>query len=185
MFDAGCSMIYDSKPIDDTDDYLMTLSMEAAPTLDYYFIRGSRPDDVVGGYRYLTGDVSMLPLYTFGYIQSRERYVSSDDIINTVKEYRRRRVPLDMIVQDWNYWPQGWGYLKMNRQYYPDPKALADSVHNYDAKLMVSIWANPQYCPEADDFKNRGFMLEHSVYDAFNPAARDLYWEYVRSRIHI
>lgn len=86
-----------------------------------------------------------------------------------------------MIVQDWNYWPQGWGYMKMNREFYPNPDALADSVHALDAKIMVSIWANPQYCPEEEDFHTRGFMLEHSVYDAFNPAARDLYWQYADS----
>ncbi|MDE7386629.1 MAG: glycoside hydrolase family 31 protein [Muribaculaceae bacterium] len=178
LFDAGCSMQYKSSPIENTVGYEMRMELEAADILDYYFIKGTRPRDVVAGYRYLTGDVSMMPLYLFGYIQSKERYVSSDDIIGTVREYRRRRVPLDMIVQDWNYWPQGWGYMKMNRDFYPDPKALADSVHALDAKLMVSIWANPQYCPEEQDFRAHGYMLEHSVYDAFNPAARDLYWEY-------
>ncbi len=184
LFDAGCSMKFESKPVEDAimDGvpliYRTTIEMEAANILDYYFIKGSTPENVIGGYRYLTGDVSMMPRYLFGYIQSKERYVSSDDIINTLKEYRRRHVPIDMIVQDWNYWPQGWGYMKMNRDYYPDPKALADSVHALDAKLMVSIWPNPQYCPEEEDFRKRGFILEHSVYDAFNPDARDLYWQY-------
>ncbi|MDE7378161.1 MAG: glycoside hydrolase family 31 protein [Paraprevotella sp.] len=177
LFDAGCSMKYESRPIAD-GSYETTMEMESVNTLDYYFIKGASLEEVVAGYRYLTGAVAMMPRYLFGYIQSKERYVSSDDIISTVKEYRRRHVPLDMIVQDWNYWPQGWGYMKMNRKYYPDPKALADSVHALDAKLMVSIWANPQYCPQEEDFRRRGFMLEHSVYDAFNPAARDLYWEY-------
>lgn len=176
LFDAGCSMKYSSCPVG--DNYEMAMELEAANTLDYYFIKGYCPDKVVAGYRYLTGCVSMMPRYLFGYIQSRERYASSEDIVNTVKEYRQRRVPLDMIVQDWNYWPQGWGYMKMNRDFYPDPKALADSVHSLNAKLMISIWANPQNCPQEQDFRDRGFMLEHSVYDAFNPDARDLYWEY-------
>lgn len=188
LFDAGCSMKFVSKPgnggsmIGQTPSgYETTMELEAAKTLDYYFIKGDMPEDVIAGYRWLTGNVAMMPRYLFGYTQSKERYVSSDDIINTLKEYRRRHVPIDVIVQDWNYWPQGWGYMKMNREYYPDPKALADSVHAYNGKLMVSIWANPQYCPEADDFKERGYMLEHSVYDAFNPAARDLYWEYANN----
>ena len=185
LFDAGCSMIFDSKgkgqgmKIGETSSgYETTLTMEAANTVDYYFIKGAMPENVVEGYRYLTGSVAMMPRYMFGYVQSKERYVSSDDIINTLKEYRRRHVPLDVIVQDWNYWPQGWGYMKMNRDYYPDPKALADSVHAHDAKLMVSIWANPQYCPEEEDFRSKGLMLEHSVYDAFSPEGRDLYWKY-------
>ena len=68
--------------------------------------------------------------------------------------------------------------MKMNPKYYPSPKALADSVHSMNAKLMISIWPNPQWCPEADDFKQRGMMLEHDIYDAFNPEARKLYWKY-------
>lgn len=183
LIDAGCSMKFESKPLADKslisgkEWQVIDFTLEAAKTIDYYFIKGD-PQQVVADYRFLTGNVSMMPRYLFGYTQSKERYVSSDDIVNTLKEYRRRHVPIDMIVQDWNYWPQGWGYMKMNREYYPDPKALADSVHAYDAKLMISIWDNPQYCPEEEDFRNRGFMLEHSVYDAFNPKARDLFWEY-------
>lgn len=185
LFDSGCSMKFDSKDKgqgmmigESSAGFETTIEMEAANTVDYYFIKGAMPANVVEGYRFLTGNVAMMPRYMFGYVQSKERYVSSDDIINTLKEYRRRRVPLDVIVQDWNYWPQGWGYMKMNREYYPDPKALADSVHALDAKLMVSIWANPQYCPEEEDFRSKGLMLEHSVYDAFSPEGRDLYWKY-------
>ncbi len=185
LFDSGCSMKFDSKDkglgmkIGETSSgYETTLEMEAANTVDYYFIKGSMPENVVEGYRYLTGNVAMMPRYMFGYVQSKERYVSSEDIINAVKEYRRRQVPLDVIVQDWNYWPQGWGYMKMNREFYPDPRALTDSVHALDAKLMVSIWANPQYCPEEEEFRSKGLMLEHSVYDAFSPEGRDLYWKY-------
>ncbi|MDE6290095.1 MAG: glycoside hydrolase family 31 protein, partial [Muribaculaceae bacterium] len=185
LFDAGCSMIFDSKDkgqgmkIGETSSgFETTLTMEAANTVDYYFIKGSMPENVIEGYRYLTGNVAMMPRYMFGYVQSKERYVSSEDIVKTLKEYRRRHVPIDVIVQDWNYWPRGWGYMKMNREYYPDPKALADSVHANNAKLMISIWANPQYCPEEEDFRSKGLMLEHSVYDAFSPEGRDLYWRY-------
>lgn len=180
LFDAGSAMKYypgEDSPSDmDSNSY--TMQIEAAKELDYYFIKGDEPREVIEGYRFLTGPVSLPPRYLFGYTQSKERYVSSNDLINTLREYRRRGVPIDMIVQDWNYWPEGWGYMKMNPQYYPDPKALADSIHAMDAKLMVSIWPNPQYCPEEKDFRDRGFMLEHSVYDVFNPEARKLYWKY-------
>lgn len=172
LFDAGCAMKYES------NGNVMTMQMEAAKTLDYYFIKGSDMYDVISGYHHLTGKPSMMPRWLFGYTQSKERYVSSDDLINTLREYRRRHVPIDMFVQDWNYWPEGWGYMKMNPKYYPDPKALADSIHAMNAKLMVSIWPNPQWCPEADDFKQRGFMLPHDVYDVFNPDARRHYWQY-------
>ena len=96
LFDAGCAMKYSS------DGKGFTMQMEAAKQIDYYFIKGDRMEDIVEGYRYLTGRVQLLPLYAFGYIQSKERYVSSDDLINTLREYRRRHVPVDMIVQDWN-----------------------------------------------------------------------------------
>ena len=173
LFDAGCAMVYSD------DDGGSFVELEAAKEVDYYFMKGTSMDKVVERYRFLTGGCPMLPRYMFGYIQSKERYTSSQEIVDVVKEYRRRQVPLDVIVQDWNYWPGGqWGYMKMNRQYYPDPKALADSVHALDAKLMISIWPNPTNCPQTRDFASRGFMLERSVYDAFNPLARAHYWKY-------
>lgn len=178
LFDAGCAMKFESRERHATGDYLTSMELDAARELDYYFIKGRNMEDVALGYRYLTGSVSMMPRYLFGYIQSKERYKSSDDIISTLREMRRRHVPVDMIVQDWNYWPQGWGYMKMDERYYPDPAALADSVHALNAKLMVSIWANPQNCPQEKDFRAQGFMLENSVYDAFNPEARKYYWGY-------
>lgn len=168
LFDAGCAMKFDNGSVE----------FDAARSLDYYFIKGDSFDNVIAGYRFLTGPVSMMPRYAFGYIQSKERYTSSADIIATLAEYRRRHIPLDMMVQDWNYWPEGWGYMKMDRRFYPDPKALADSVHGMHARLMVSIWPNPQACPQERDFKERGFMLSGSVYNAFDPEARKYYWQY-------
>lgn len=172
MFDVGCAMAYSSS------EQNFTINLDAAKCVDYYFIKGDGMDGVAQGYRFLTGAVEPLPRYAFGYIQSRERYTSSCDIISTLREYRRLGVPVDMIVQDWNYWPQGWGYMKMDRRHYPSPRALADSVHALNAKLMVSIWPNPQWCPQADDFAARGYMLQHSVYDVFNPDARRYYWSW-------
>lgn len=172
LFDAGCAMKYSSH------QHTFSMQIEAAQQLEYYFILGKGMEEVVKGYHLLTGKVQLLPKYAFGYIQSKERYVSSEDLISTLREYRRRHVPIDMIVQDWNYWPEGWGYMKMNPKYYPDPKALADSIHAMNAKLMVSIWPNPQYCPQERDFREKGYMLEHSVYDVFNTEARKHYWKY-------
>ncbi len=133
-------------------------------------MKGSTMDRVVAQYRKLTGQSPMMPRYIFGYIQSKERYTHSKELVDVVQEYRRRQVPLDVIVQDWNSWPGGqWGSMKMNRENYPDPRTLADSIHAWDAKLMVSIWPNPTNCPQTKDFERRGFMLPRSVYDAFNP----------------
>ena len=180
LFDAGCAMKFSSQPDSLSNVCNNTLELDAARHLDYYFINGSNMTDAVAGYRYLTGQVSMMPRYLFGYIQSKERYISSDDILQTLAEYRRRHIPIDMMVQDWNYWPEGWGYMKMDSRYYPSPSALADSVHKLNARLMVSIWPNPQGCPQESDFKSKGFMLEHSVYNAFDSLARKHYWEYAK-----
>ncbi|MBQ7238122.1 MAG: DUF5110 domain-containing protein [Bacteroidales bacterium] len=168
LFDAGCAM----KMEDGCIEY------DAAKTLDYYFMMGENLDALVAQYRWLTGSCPMMPKYMFGYTQSKERYCSQQELIQVLGEYRRRQVPIDMIVQDWNYWPEGWGYMKMDARYYPDPKALADSIHAMHARLMVSIWPNPQYCPQERDFREKGYMLEHSVYDVFNPEARKYYWGY-------
>ena len=175
LFDAGCAMIYRDSIVGNGLSE-MTLQMEAANEVDYYFMKGSSMDEVVAQYRFLTGGVPMLPRYMTGYVQSRERYVSSHDILSTLNEFRQRRIPIDVIVQDWNYWPQGWGYAKMDRRHYPDPKALADSVHKQNAHLMISVWPNPMNCPEEEMFRKEGLMMEHSVYNAFSPKGRELYW---------
>ncbi|MGN0834006.1 MAG: TIM-barrel domain-containing protein [Kiritimatiellia bacterium] len=172
LFDAGSAMRFDDR------DGAGLFEVSAAKELDYYFLYGGNLDGVIAKYRELTGACPMMPRYAFGYVQSKERYRSSDDILKTLKRYRELGVPLDVIVQDWNYWPQGWGYMKMNPKRYPDCAALARGVHDLNAKLMVSIWPNPQKCPEADDFRRRGWMLPFDFYNAFNPDARSLYWKY-------
>lgn len=184
LFDAGCAMKYSSSlPATADGDATFSMELDAARELDYYFIKGSRMEDLVAGYRYLTGAVSLMPRYLFGYTQSKERYSSSDELISIVREYRRRHVPLDMIVQDWSYWPEGWGYLKLDSRYYPDPKALADTLHGLNSRIMISIWPNPQGCPQEADFRQRGYMLPGSVYDAFNSKAREHYWTWVNSEL--
>lgn len=173
LFDAGCAMQY-------YDDYEHGLMLDAAHEIDYYFMKGYSMDKTVERYRWLTGQCPRMPHWLFGYIQSKERYVSSDDILQTLREFRRRHIPIDMIVQDWNYWPAGqWGTMKMVPEAYPDKRALAGSVHAMNAKLMISIWPNAMNSPQWEDFRNRGLLLPGtSVYDAFSEEGRKLYWQY-------
>lgn len=178
LFDAGCAMIYEDCMVADGKSE-MTMQMEAANEVDYYFMKGETMDELIGQYRFLTGEVPMLPLYMTGYVQSRERYVSQHDLLNTLNEFRTRRIPIDVIVQDWNYWPEGWGYAKMDRKHYPDPKGMADSVHKQNAHLMISVWPNPQNCPEQKAFSDAGLLLEHSAYDAYSEKGRDMYWDFI------
>jgi len=170
LFDAGCGMRFD-----DTEGQGL-VELEAAQGLDYYFMKGATMDRVVNRMRTLTGQSPMMPRYLFGYTQSKERYHSSQEIIETMREFRRRQIPIDMIVQDWNYWPEGWGMMKMDSRYYPDPQALADTIHQLHGRLMVSIWPNPQGNPQEKDFKERGYMLNRSFINVFDPEARAYYW---------
>ncbi len=173
LFDAGCAMQF-------YDDYEHGVMLDAAREIDYYFMKGTTMDKTVERYRWLTGECPMMPRYLFGYTQSKERYVSSDDLLSTLKTFRERHIPVDMIVQDWNYWPNGqWGTMKMVPEFFPDKKLLADSIHKMNARLMISIWPNAMNSPQWEDFRDRNLLFPGtSVYDAFNPAARDLYWQY-------
>ena len=173
LIDAGSEMIWRGDG---------TIEVGAAPQLDYYIMKGATMDKTVACYRWLTGTVPMLPRYAFGYIQSKERYVSSADLIGTLTQFRQRHIPIDMIVQDWNYWPQGsWGYMLMNSHDYPNKRALSDSIHAMNARLMISIWPTFSNSPQTDDFTNRGLMIEGTnAYDAFSAAGRDLYWQYAQ-----
>lgn len=174
LINAGSEMIFS-----DTDGK-SSIEIGAAPGLDYYFMKGWNMDATVKNYRWLTGEVPMMPLYLFGYTQSKERYVSSADLISTLKRFRDNHIPIDMIVQDWNYWePGSWGHMKMNTRDYPDKRALTDAIHDMNAKLMISIWPSMTNSPQEKDFAKRGMLLPGTnVYDVFSPAARDLYWKY-------
>ena len=148
--------------------------------LDYYFIRGATFDGVLRGYYTLTGAASMLPKWAFGYVQSKERYVDAREIIEVVAEYRRRRIPLDLIVLDWKSWPNGvgWGQKCFDPARFPDPAAFTRALHEMGAKLMVSIWPiMTGDCPNQVELRESGHMLgNQSTYNTFVEDARQTYW---------
>lgn len=152
--------------------------------LDFYVIRGERFDDVTRGYHELTGNAPMLPKWAFGYIHSKERYVNSREIVEVVREYRRRSIPLDVIVLDWKSWPNGsgWGQKSLDPVRFPDPDAFIRELHDVNARLMVSIWPiMTGGCPDQQELLDLGLMLgNQSTYDAFLPEARECYWEQAR-----
>jgi alpha-D-xyloside xylohydrolase len=157
--------------------YLWT---EFADELDFYFVYGPELDQVVRGLRQLTGPAPMLPKWAFGYVQSKERYVTQAELIAVVEEYRRRRLPLDCIVLDWRSWVGDlWGQKTFDPDRFPDPSRMTADLHALHAHFMISVWpimkaggANWQEMHDA------GFLLgNQAVYDAFNPAARALYWD--------
>ena len=159
---------------------------------DYYFMVGSNADSVIAQMRDLTGQVPMFPYWTFGYWQSRERYKTQFETVDVVKKYRELGVPLDGIIQDWQYWSTDnayWNSMNFGNPEFPDPQKMIDQVHEQDAHIIISVWASfgpktPQYAI----LEKRGMLLDFKtwpltggvkVYDAFNPEARDIYWKFL------
>ena len=156
--------------------YLWT---DVADELDYYFIHGPELDQIVREVRHLTGKVPMLPKWAFGYVQSKERYVSQEELLRVVREYRARELPLDCIVLDWKSWPGDlWGQKTLDPERFADPQQMTADLHALHARLMVSIW--PIMRPGGanwQELRGHGFLLgNQATYDAFNPAARACYW---------
>ena len=161
---------------------------------DYYFMYGSNADNVVKCMRNLTGQVQMNALWTYGFWQSKERYQSQEELLNVVKKYRELQVPLDGIVQDWQYWgtdPNDWNAVEFNNPKFPDAKKMIDDVHKLNAHIAISVW--PSFGKNTriyKEFRQKKMLLdldawpkESKLYDPFNPAARDIYWNYMNQNI--
>jgi alpha-D-xyloside xylohydrolase len=188
----------DGSPSHDADPPI-SLWSEAGDGIDYYFISGPRVDDVIAGYRKLTGAAPMMPRWAFGLWQSRQRYETQDQSLDVVEGYRQRGIPLDNIVQDWRYWPEGaWGSHQFDPDRFPDPQAWIDAIHREHANLMISVWG--KFYPGTDNFtemQKAGYLypenlkekvkdwlgFEYTFFDAFNPGARQLFWKQMRTAL--
>ncbi|HNP21756.1 MAG TPA: glycoside hydrolase family 31 protein [Panacibacter sp.] len=188
-------------PAKDQDSY--GFEAEAGQQLDYYFIYGNNMDQVIAGYRSLTGKATLLPKWTLGFWQSRERYKTQDEILSTVEEFRKRRIPLDNIVQDWSYWKQdAWGSQEFDASRFPNPDSMISVLHKkYNTHFMISVW--PKFyegIPTYKQFNDSGWLYTRNIadrqrdwigqgyistfYDAFNPAAQKAFWELLNSRLY-
>jgi alpha-D-xyloside xylohydrolase len=160
---------------------------EVADNIDYYFFVGPTIDQAIAGYRQLTGQAPMYGKWAYGYWQSKEHYATRDELLGIAQEYRKRRIPIDNIVQDWNYWGGNdtWGGMYFDETKYPRPKEMIDLLHRENFHLMISIWgglgpASPIY----KDMERHGYLYSpvgwagFRYFDAYNPAANDLYWKY-------
>jgi alpha-D-xyloside xylohydrolase len=156
-----------------------------ARQLDYTVFAGNG-DQVISSYRRLTGEAPMLPEWAFGFIQCRERYHSSDEIIETIQQFRKDEIPLDLIVQDWQYWGKyGWNAMRFDEAHYPDPAALVKQVHDLHARLMVSVWSRFDLASEVGkQFTDKNYYIPGTTWvDFFNPAAANLYWQNFSTRM--
>jgi len=192
-----------SKTIFNDDDSGASFWSEVGDQVDYYYISGESMDEVIAGYRELTGQAPMFGKWAFGYWQSKERYKDANELMNIVKEYRDRRIPIDNIVQDWCYWAdydpddgdktwksakENWSSMQYHPSTYSDPVNTLKEIHDkYHMHYMISIW--PALGPKTDIFKEmeeNGFLYpaEHwssgYLYDAYSQKARDIYWKHIK-----
>lgn len=158
------------------DSYLF---LDTVDQIDTYFLGGDSMDEIIHMYRFLTGKAQMLPKWAYGYIQSKEQYHTARELLDVVKAYRKRNVPLDCVVQDWNTWiPGNWGEKIADDSRYGDLEKCMEEIHELHARAMVSVWPNMNFGGENHtEFKEAGFLLNDlATYDAFNEKAREMYW---------
>jgi len=150
-----------------------------AKQLDYVVFYGPSADNVIATYRKLSGNVPMLPRWAYGFWQCRERYTSSTDLVETVKEFRKRKIPMDVIVQDWQYWGNnGWGVPEFDTTNYPNPTGFIKELHDLNAHFCISIWSNPdKNSAIGKEYVSKNLYISDSKWlDYFNPLTRKAYW---------
>ena len=167
---------------------------------------GGSADGVVAQMRHLSGDVPMFPLWTYGFWQSKERYKTAAETESIVDKYRALQVPLDGIIQDWQYWGSNylWNAMDFLSEDFTNGPQMIKNVHAKHAHFMISIWAS--FGPQTQQFRElneKGLLmpfetwpqsgLSHiwpprmdypsgvKVYDAFSPVARNIYWKYLKT----
>ena len=180
----------------------LSIWSEMARDMDYYFIAGNNFDEVISGYRTLTGKASLYPKWVLGFWQSRERYQTSKEIEDNLAEFRKRHIPIDNIVQDWNYWPEDqWGSHQFEASRYPNPQAMLDSVHAMHGRFMISVW--PKFYVNTENYKEldkNGWMYNQSptddihdwvgpgykngFYDAYDAGARNMFWRQMDENLY-
>jgi alpha-D-xyloside xylohydrolase len=157
----------------------MTFRSPVSKRLDYVVFYGPSADKVISTYRDLSGNAPLFPKWAYGFWQCRERYTSGKHLVETVKEFRKRKLPIDVIVQDWQYWgSRGWGVPQFDGKNYPDPAGFIRELHDLNAHFNVSIWSNPDKNSEIGKSfveKNR-FIPDTKWLDYFNPETRKEYW---------
>ena len=187
-------------PRSEAEKNQLSIWSEMSPDMDYYFIAGQNLDEVISGYRTLTGKASLYPKWTLGFWQSRERYQSSKDIEDNLKKFRDLKIPIDNIVQDWNYWKlDSWGSHEFEAARYPNPQAMLDSVHAMNGRFMISVW--PKFYDTVKNYKEidaKGWMYHQAIkddihdwlgfrgsfYDAYSDGARKLFWRQMDENLY-
>ena len=191
------------EPLNEEQLNNFSFSSEAGQKIDYYFIHGNNIDDVISGYRSLTGKAPIVPKWALGFWQSRERYKTQDEILSTVAEFRKRKIPIDNIVLDWSYWKEAeWGSQDFDETRFPSPDSMINVLHKkYNTQIMISVW--PKFyegIPTYNEFDKKGWLYKRNIadrqrdwigrgyvstfYDAFNENARKGFWDLINKKIY-
>ena len=194
-------------PVDEKTQNKLSFWSEMTKQLDYYFISGKNIDEIISGYRTLTGKAQIMPEWLLGYWQSRERYKTQDEILDALDGFRKRKLPIDNIVMDWSYWViDTWGSYDFDKERFSDPKGMIDQIHKQNAKIMISCW--PKFYPNVEHFKElneKGYIYQQSLkdeirdwlhdpindnkgftygfYEAYTPEARKIFWRQLYNKL--
>lgn len=189
-------------PVEPSEQNKLSFWSEMGDQIEYYFIRGCSMDEVIGGYRTLTGKAQVMPKWAMGFWQSRERYKTQDELLTVLRTFRQRQIPIDNIVQDWSYWPEdAWGSHDFDLERFPDATAMMEEVHALNARLMISVWPKFYHTTEHyKEFDRNGWMYRRAVedsirdwigrgyigsfYDAYSEGARKLFWKQISKKLY-
>ena len=188
-------------PLDDDEQQRISFWSEVADQIDYYFISGENMDEVISGYRTVTGKAPVMPEWAMGFWQSRQRYTNQEELLDVAGEYRKRNIPFDNIVLDWQYWPADkWGDHQFDVTRFPDPDGMIRTLHDdLNARIMISVW--PKYYVGTENYeamKSKGYLYMRNVemerrdwigylstfYDAFNADARTAFWNQINIALY-
>lgn len=198
---AGYLALFHADPEPVADRKSVRFTSDVGRAVDYWYVPGNSMDDVIAGYRRLTGRSEMMPKWAYGFWQSRQRYKTQDELLSVVRTYRKLDIPLDSIVQDWFYWREDdWGSHRFDPKRFPDPQAMVDEVHANNARIMISVW--PKFYPTTDNYRElaaKGYVYQGNLklgnvdwvgkgyantdYDPYAPEARAIYWRQMKERL--
>lgn len=184
------------------DQNRLSLFSEAGDQIDYYFIAGNNMDDVISGYRSVTGKAEIFPKWALGFWQSRERYKTQKELLDVAAEFRKRKIPLDNIVLDWSYWKvDEWGSQQFDPERFPDATAMIKQLHDQHLHFMISAW--PKFYEGIENYKTfdaKGWLYKQAIvnrqrdwigkgyvgtfYDPYNEEARNAFWELLHTNLH-
>jgi alpha-D-xyloside xylohydrolase len=191
------------EPLSQEQQNRFSFSSEAGRQIDYYFIYGDNMDGVISGYRTLTGKAPIVPKWALGFWQSRERYKTQNEILNTVEEFRKRKIPIDNIVLDWSYWKEAeWGSQDFDATRFSSPDSMINVLHKkYNTQIMISVW--PKFyegISAYNEFEKNGWLYKKNIadrqrdwigkgytstfYDAFDSGARKGFWELINKKLY-